>query len=340
MGYSTTMVDMHKKILFYPRSGENQYTQNVFDVVKGFADEVEQIEPVSFKLLKNGFNAYDIAIVHWLDNTLVNKQKKMTVLSIAKYLVKILILKYLAKKIVYVRHNVYPHALKGNSARIAEKVIDTVAHICSASVVHSGHLAHDNTVYLPHPLYKIDSRQPLVKSETFAAGNKFVIFGRIVEYKAIHRLLKFWGNDTLVVAGKCDSVPYLESLNAIVAERKLDQVSIQASFLSDTAAANLVSSSDGLVITHNDQDMIVSGSFFFAASLGVPVHAVRSPFFEWLIKEYQYPGLFLYDSLELLAIQAAQQPLVSRQKILNAAESLFGDKAVIRAWENFLIQLG
>lgn len=333
------MSSTHKKILFYPRSGENQYTQNVFDVINFFSDEVKQVEPLSFNLLKNGFNAYDLAIVHWLDNTLVNKHKKMTVLSIAKYLTKLLILKYVAKKIVYVRHNMYPHALSGKSAYTAEKIIDFVASACTASVVHSGHLAQGNSKYLPHPLYKVISTQTCIQS--VAQSNKsFVIFGRIVEYKSIHHLLKVWREDKLIVAGKSDSKAYLETLNAIVSEKELSQVLIQASFLSDEDASNLVSNSDGLIITHNDQDMIVSGSFFFAASLGVPVHAVKSPFFEWLVKEYQYPGLFLYDNLESLAANISQQPIINRKEILEAADLLFGDQAVLSAWEKFLLQLG
>lgn len=332
------MKKLNKKILFYPKFGENQYTENIFNAVKSFSEDIDQVEPINFGILKNGINAYDIAIVHWLDNTLVNANKSVSIMSILKYLTKFIILKIVSKKIVYVRHNIYPHALTGRSAKIAQHLIEFVIKLCDKCVVHSGHLETNDTVYIPHPLYNIQNQESLTVNQDLE--DFFVIFGRILEYKAIDKLLNSWGSESLIVAGKVDSDVYLESLNQIVRNRNLNKVSIVAKFLSDAEAAKLVASSNGLIITHNDDDMIVSGSFFFAVSLGTPVYAVKSLFFEWLIKHHNYPGLFIYSDFSALVRGISENKQIDRSLLLKASQSLFGDSTVKKAWEKFFIELG
>lgn len=100
-----------------------------------------------------------------------------------------------------------------------------------------------------------------------------------------------------------------------------------------------VSASQGLILTHSDEDMIVSGSFFFAASLGVPVYAVKTPFFKWLKNTYNYPGLFIYDDIPALITGLNNHQEIDRAALKTAARSLFGQDIVSAAWRTFLIKL-
>lgn len=327
----------NKKILFYPRFGENQYTENTYECLQTFSTDIQAIEPLDFSVLKSGFHHYDIAVVHWLDNTLVTQAKTISVLSIAKFLLKLCILKWVARKIVYVRHNLYPHALHGRAARIACSLINMACRVSDQCVVHSGHLADRHTSYIPHPLYQLETQQG--ESNASPAG-PYIVFGRIVEYKAIDRLLENWGDVPLLIAGKVDSAAYLSQLQQIITRRRLGRhVSLQARFISDQEATAAVSASRGLILTHSDEDMIVSGSFFFAASLGVPVHAVKTPFFEWLKNNYNYPGLFIHDDIPALIAGLNHHQEIDRAALQTAARTLFGQEVVSAAWRNLLLKL-
>ncbi|SDK08597.1 Glycosyltransferase involved in cell wall bisynthesis [Methylophilus rhizosphaerae] len=326
-----------KKILFYPRFGENQYTENTYECLQTFSTDIQAVEPINFSVLKSGFHHYDVAVVHWLDNTLVTKAKTISVISVTKFFIKLCILKWVARRIIYVRHNLYPHALHGAAAKIARRLIDMACRVSDRCVVHSGHLAGGNTSYIPHPLYQFDSEREVTLAQ---ATGPYIVFGRIVEYKAIDRLLESWEGERLLIAGKVDSAAYLDRLQEIIERRKLGgQVSLEARFISDQEAAMAVSASHGLILTHSDEDMIVSGSFFFAVSLGVPVYAVTTPFFEWLENTYNYPGLFIYDDIPALITGLNTHQEIDRAALKTAARSLFGQDVVSAAWRNFLIKL-
>lgn len=334
---ATTIQVPDKKILFYPRFGENQYTENTYQCLQTFSSDIQAIEPLNFSVLKSGFHHYDVAVAHWLDNTLVTEKKTISVISVTKFLIKLCLLKWVAKKIIYVRHNLYPHALQGRAANIAHCLINMACHFSDQCVVHSGHLVDSNTSYIPHPLYQLETQHEV--SSNHQAG-AYIVFGRIVEYKAIDRLLESWEGAPLLIAGKVDSTVYLNQLQQIIMRRGLgEHVSLQARFISDQEATAAVSASRGLILTHSEEDMIVSGSFFFAASLGVPVHAVRTPFFEWLKNNYNYPGLFIYDDIPALIAGLNHHQEIDRAALKTAACTLFGQEVVSAAWRNLLMKL-
>lgn len=60
--------------------------------------------------------------------------------------------------------------------------------------------------------------------------------------------------------GKCSDSTYLEELNILIKAK--NNIEILSEYISDEKAQELIMSSAGMLITHNDDDMIVSGSFF------------------------------------------------------------------------------
>ncbi|MDR5172634.1 hypothetical protein IHQ56_12455 [Methylobacillus flagellatus] len=281
-------------------------------------------------IMKNIRHRYDWVIINWLENILVGKNKRLGFKSIALFFLKFLIYRLMAKQLVFVRHNIYPHGLHGREARIATWIIEQAIRLSTVSIVHSGHLEQGKVKYVAHPLYELSALPNEYENDYH------VVFGRIIEYKNIHTLLEHWDNRRLIIAGLVEDPVYAERLKQIIQQRNLTNVVLNTGFITDEEATKLVAGSQGLVITHCDADMIVSGSFFFAASLGVPVFALTTPFFEWATQSRNYQGLYAYKSLDALMAGLKQQPAVDRKRISQSAHDLFGNDVVVSAWYSVL----
>lgn len=320
------------RILFSPATASNQYIENTIALINSLdATHVETQARLNARfILRNAFNRYDCIIINWLENNLVGKNKSLDIWAVAKFLFKFFIYRIMGRKLIFVRHNIYPHALKGRQASIATWIIEAAIKLSTISVVHSGHLESDNARYVPHPLYRVDSRAEAQGSDYY------VIFGRIVAYKAIHKLLESWGSQRLIIAGIVEDHAYAASLQSIIKTRGLNNVQLRAEFLSEAEAEQLVANSKGLILSHCDADMIVSGSFFFAASLGVPVFAMVTPFFQWLKNEQGYQGLQVFTSLQAMTAELATAATVEKNTIAASAQRLFGNDRVRSAWGSVL----
>lgn len=326
-------------ILFCPDADQNQYVENIFNIINSIdsvkSTKVNHIVP---GLIKSGINHYDVSIVHWLENWLVNDvdDKRLTLRSGMRFLLRIFVLKIISKKVIYVRHNIYPHSLNSRDGKIAKWLTDLACKLSDVCVVHSGHLGRKYT-YVPHPLYKFEGQTGAIETDE---QKRFVVFGRIVEYKAIDKLLNVWSDTPLLIAGSVGSKPYVEQLATIKENRHLTNVDIDARFLSNEEAQSIVSNSRGLVLAHCEDDMIVSGSFFFAASLGVPVFAVRTPFMSWLKSEFNYSGLYIYDNLAdmVKTLNSGEFEESVHEQIKLDAQGLFGDQIIKQALEKVLLQ--
>lgn len=326
------------KILFAPDFDQNQYIENIYNIIKSIdCVELTKVKHIVPGLIRSGVNHYDVSIVHWLENWLVNdvNDKRITLRAGMRFLLRLLVLKIISKKVIYVRHNIYPHSLNSRDGKIAKWLTDLACKLSDECVVHSGHLGKKYT-YVPHPLYKFQSQPDGVEQ---GKQNRFVIFGRIVEYKAIDKLLNVWPDAPLLIAGSVGSKSYVERLTTIKENRHLNNVDIDARFLSNEEAQLIVSNSRGLVLAHCEDDMIVSGSFFFAASLGVPVFAIRTPFMSWLKSEFNYSGLYLYDNLTDMvnSLNSGGFQEANYEKIGLDAQNLFGDQIVKQAFEKVLL---
>ncbi|GGC06869.1 hypothetical protein GCM10011352_36390 [Marinobacterium zhoushanense] len=165
----------------------------------------------------------------------------------------------------------------------------------------------------------------------------FVMFGSIARYKNISDVIRNWNScKKLVIAGRCDEIGYLNELQDLA---KGKNVEIVNRFLDKIEAQELVSKSSGLILAQVDKEMIVSGSFFYAASLGVPVIAIETPFLLWLSTEIGFDGLTTYKTIGELVESVSKNissQLASREAIRNRANELFGDSAVKNVWQTIL----
>lgn len=268
---------MAKKIVYYPfDTGVNMYGQRMKEVLSRLGD----VESISYrKIFKHPFRKNDLAIVNWVDNQFLNEQGRVSLIGVLKVYLKLILLRLNCKKIAYVRHNVYPHNSHPDSIRILTWMTDKLSRFFDMTFVHSPVFSHSGEKYIPHPLYQyplaIDGSSAIKRDDDL-----YIIFGRVVRYKKIDEVIKFFPNNKkLIIAGFCEDDNYASELNDLIKERS--NIQFISRFLTDNEAGHLVSSANAMVISHADDDMIVSGSFFYALSQRISIVCVETPFMRW-----------------------------------------------------------
>lgn len=323
---------MKLKIGYLPFAADkgNSYVDRMRKLLSKFG-EVTAIPTPNYRLpllhFLNRETKFDVAILNWPENVIINKRGRISIVGIAKLCVKLIWWKTISEHQIFVRHNNYPHEATGLSKRIAASAINTLEKLVTITIVHSRHLADEShRIYVPHPLYKSTAKS----EELFTEPKEyFVLFGRILPYKKIDEVIKALPpGKRLIVAGACDQPDYAALLKALSIGTNVE---IRAGYIDDVAAESLVSKSSGLIISHSDGDMIVSGSYFYAATLGVPVFALETPFFNWLKSNTDVNGLSLFKTISDLTANLTQKSPDARKQIMQWAFQNFGDEAVSEA---------
>jgi len=319
------------KIGYYPKYSRNQYIDNTTRLLKKIKNSqvcfVGSAKSLinNFALLKS-FRYYDVFIVNWLEDVMCKKNGNVSYVGVVKYFVCIFMLLFQSKKVVYVRHNIYPHRANSSSSNKIAKLTDFGSALCNLRVSHSGHMSNDGYTYLPHPLYRFKNKYNTV------CEDYYVMFGRIERYKNIENIIGHWDSRyKLIVFGASDDDQYLRKILFLSQGKNID---IRPGYISDNKAAEIVASSRGLIISHSNADVIVSGSFFFAISLGVPVFALSTPFFDWLKNNYSLISLNVFDSCSEIVNSLAENNSFSksqRESILNESRAYFGDEQFMSA---------
>ena len=267
------------RIAYFPFENDgNRYTDNFKKILSGFGD-IAEAPPLKRILGSIVQRRFDILILNWSDNNFVNARTgRISPFGVVKEFVRIAIYNVISRRTIFVRHNVYPHSAVGKSRDLAGRIIALYEKCFDLCWVHSGHLAEDNRFYVPHPLYEVDDAVAASVAQLQLPPRYFVIFGRLLSYKNIDRLLEILPPDMhVVVCGSCPDPDYLQRLQSLAGPN----VTLIAEFISDELARELIVRSAGMVICHADDDMIVSGSIIYSISLGVPVFAIETPFIAW-----------------------------------------------------------
>lgn len=281
-----------------------------------------------------GRKPLDVIILNWHDSKLAARPSgRLSLSGLAKFIAEVVLYRLMARRVVFVRHNRYPHHASAGSGKRIGRWLDRLEPLFDMVVSHSGHDQAAGRHYVPHPLYRFAERPA-----TAAESDYHVVFGRVLRYKNILSLVQAYPADRrLVIAGPCHDQAYLTALRS---EAEGKRIEFMPGFMSAEAAQQLLLNSRGSIICHADEDMIVSGSYFFAASLGVPVLAVRTPFFDWLTKDVGANGLQIADDIPGLLQRLDEDQVTERAALLDEANRLFGDQAVAQAWQNGFARLG
>lgn len=336
------------RIKVYPdQSGENQFIHNLRRQLACL--EGARVEGIPLNhgrlLLRLPFELVhraDYTVVNWLENNICSSRGKLSVLGCLKFLGLILLFRVTCRRLIYIRHNLYPHRLKSRYSAIATAFVDRVSSFFCEQVALSEHMVGRGFKYVPHPLYELPQvsefngeSQPLGSLQT----GYFVIFGTISRYKNIHRIVASWkGKRRLLVIGKVADVDYLNELKALSKGR---YVTIRGEMLSDAEASHIITGSLGVILSHDSEEMIVSGAFFYSVALGVRTYAIKNAFYERLMLDQPFPGLTLFEDADDLIERVLYQPVQCsspvEEPIRRQGLYRFGDEAGIASWKKVLL---
>ena len=219
--------------------------------------------------------SFDVVIAGWLENALVSTRGRLSLIGLCKMLVQTALLRAQARRVVYVRHNRYPHHAKRSQARTLTRLLDGFERLYDITMTHSPAETGPRRAYCPHPLYDTVQDDSLLPREIDLLPGYFVVFGRIAPYKNIEALIQgFPDNQRLLVAGVVDDDAYARRLMQL----RRPNVVIAPGYLSEAQAQSVLRRAAGVVVSHAADDVIVTGSFFYAISASKPVYAVATPF--------------------------------------------------------------
>lgn len=318
------------KIGVQPFRSQNLFIKNTEDALSRFGEitDVPSLLRLVLAFFTFSLPGFDVIVLNWVENELVSARSgRLSPFGVAKAFLRIFLLKMSARRLIFVRHNNFPHSTNTKSRRVVEFFVKNIESLCSISITLSGHNVSSTRLYVPHPIYRRVIDPADVKEMDF-----YAIFGRIDPYKNIVSLVELLSKDvSVVIAGPCKYPNYLDKIKAAA---KGKRIQVMEGFLAEEEAQRLVMSSRGVVLAHENESMVVSGSYFFAVSTGVPVYAIRTPFLEWMKESRKAPGLTLFDSLPELAmaLEAKSEP-VSSERIRAFAEEEFGIDSVARHWQ-------
>ncbi|HGZ1009161.1 TPA: hypothetical protein ACOKBR_005752, partial [Klebsiella pneumoniae] len=102
--------------------------------------------------------------------------------------------------------------------------------------------------------------------------------------------------------------------------------------ISDEKAKELLSTGAALIISHSDEDMIVSGSFFYGLTIGIKILAINTPFLGWASSVLQRDVIETFDDLDSMMhhIKTAQKGQSSRYSFqsIEDVNKYFGDISI------------
>ncbi|MBZ7566177.1 glycosyltransferase [Klebsiella grimontii] len=325
-----------KNVYFYPfRTDINSYPLRMQDILSDsfFINDLS-FKREAIKLLSIRHFRKDIAIINWLENGFLNKNGTVSYLGTIRICMILLLLKIRFKKLLYVKHNHYPHNIESKSINKIKYLMKIIVRFADFAVIHSP--TEHNFTYLPHPLYKYPLKlSPSAISPDF---ERYIIFGRIARYKKIEDVIvAFPDNKKLIVAGGCEDKGYLSFLEGLIKDKT--NITIKGCFISDADAANLIKGCNGLILSHSNEDMIVSGSFFYSLTLGVKVYALQTPFLSWVGENVGNDVIQNFKNLHEMmdTIKNEQEANGSYgEESINKINELFSDKLIKETFERLL----
>jgi glycosyltransferase involved in cell wall biosynthesis len=326
------------KIVYLPDYAiTNVYVLRMQEILASFGD-LEKLRTRSrlLDLLRGRWQRVDLIVVNWEENALISRRTRgVSAAGLIQLFLKAVAMRVFARRMVFVRHNHYPHGTRPKSAAFVRWLIDRYEALFDYVFVHSGaDLAQRSgrlkRHYLPHPLYRPVSRSmPAERPAT--PPRYFLMFGRIVPYKNLDKLMTaFPSSANLLVYGEVGNRQYATVLGRI----KRPNVFYQPGYVSEAVAQMLVTGAQAVVIANENASTIVSGTFFYSLSLQRPVLAVRTPFLDWMAPRLGPGVLTLADDVEhLCELVETSECVPWTEETRRIVQRELGDEAVRSALE-------
>lgn len=315
----------------------NAYVSRMHEVLQQFGSVFQFVRPKQLvkDILLGKFKRYDVSIFNWTENEILDPiTHRISWINASKVMIKMGFARAASRRLIFFRHNLYPHSTLPQDEVLVKRLLGWYEKVFSLVFVHSGAHLDNGRIYCPHPLYR-RAAASAIESESDAAYSNglpdeyFVVFGRIERYKKILELARtFPSQKNLLIIGPISDETYGTEIQA------LDRPNIiyRPGFLSEDAAQKIILKSSAIVLAHAGENTVVSGSFFYAVSLLVPVLAVQTPFLGWIAPRIGTDLLVLTPDLPGL-VEAARgfERCASLAHLEPHVNDEFGDQAIARA---------
>lgn len=318
-----------RKIYYSPfENSGNDYCNRMKSFLSSYG-EVLPLNKSNFIKLFFLIRIKDYIFLNWIENSII-KNGKFNIFGFLKVFFLMILYRLSLGTLVFVKHNNYPHDCCEEDIKISMWAIKIFEKIANKVVIHSIPDLRGDYFYIPHPLYEELEDPNLVNSDS----DNYLIFGRILPYKKIEQVIEvFPRNKNLIIAGSCDNEIYLKKIKNICLSKP--NIEILPRFLEHNEIKSLVEKSAGILITHNDDDMIVSGSFFYAMTLKSKVYALETPFFKWAEKMMGRKYITLFKNLNELSTEILSDAYSESMKSQSNMIDLFGEKTMHKYISNF-----
>jgi len=251
-------------------------------------------------------------------------------LFIMRFFASLVLLRLFSANIVWVRHNFRPHNA-GHDMKLYSSVIKWMRRV-SHRVVTLEKTDLIATDVVKHPLYDT----PAVNLEAMQTGRRttpFLYFGAIKPYKRLDKLLDAWPvQQPLKIMGYCGDNTYEAELLDIIRSRKLD-VTWENRFVEDDALELAIADTRYVVLPHDDNAMISSGTFYLALTLGANILCFDSRFARNKAQEFTFVQILEPTRLDT---QLGSLEYTEAHKVIAAARQAYSDEQIKASWQPVL----
>ena len=327
---------MRPSICFMPNdSGFNSYSKIMIDILNSIGDVDTNItyKAILKEILAFNLKKRDLIFINWLESKLVTRKGRINPLGIVSFFLIILACKIKFRKVIYTKHNFYPHNTNKPLVPFLIFIIEKMSSLCDTVIVHSPTAVKKKEIYIPHPLYRFNEEKiecDYNKQKTVHGSEySYVVFGSISAYKKIDYLIKaFPSAKRLLILGWSDNQDYLSELSRLA--DNYPNVNIKTGKFSDEEIKKIIANGYIMILNHHSADMIVSGSFFFGLSIGIPMISFRTPYTEWANDTFGDNLIRLIDNYEQLREMINDVPIIPNELFIKAVKEKFSDKVIVQ----------
>lgn len=324
------------KVAILPRRvAQEEYLLRIEEIMAPTMDMCRM--PSQSRLLRDRLKGrprpFEALLLQWIDNAMIDAKGRFSLKGYLRAFVKVAVYRLWARRIVFVRHNQYPHSTHSDDADRVRKAVDRFERHCDASIVHSpAELTSSipNRVYCPHPLYeriKDRASEDAIPEPLRWTPGYFIAFGRMEPYKRLPELIdQFPEEQRLLVFG---APPRSQALREELERKQRNGVRVHPAFLDNAIIQYVVDRAAGLIVVNADKDMIASGSVVYAISMGLPVYAVETPYLIALQEMLGSEMIHIAPDLpSLMTLIAAADPNGRSKADMARIMKYFGDDVV------------
>ncbi len=325
------MEEKRRSLYVYPEDiMSNEYLLNLKSLLTAAGFEVKGIS--EFRNDKD--KKESTVLFSWIEDRVCRRHWRFSTQRFREALLALLAAKFSGAKIVWIKHNYKPHDF--NEVPLISKVyyrimLFLIKRFSEVKLVHSSRFAEINNKYdyIPHPLYKVTE-----SSNEMPRDIPFLIFGKLMKYKQIDRVLEHWPQGApLLIAGKPESVKYENTIKGIIAKRELTKVTFNANFISNEELDQLLKRTSCVVVSNKGQSMLASGVVIHALSYRCSILATENNFTKELV-EAGLPINLLPDFTAITREINQVKPVTSEHSRL--IEKLYGNDAIIEKLKSFV----